>query len=133
MPDTLRLARNPVIVLTIAIGLAGCVGWYKGNAATAEELLGAAGFIPYEPLDNQEQTNLRSIPQRQLLKVHQAVKPTYVWADDGDCDCLYVGGSWEYDQLKQLTLAKHQADLAFQAAEYKENSSANRGLMRGYW
>jgi len=76
-------------------------------------------------------------PRGQLLRVHGAVKPTYLWADDDECDCIFVGGETQYGQLKQLTLSKHQADEALRAAEYRENQSLNRGdyqgVMGGYW
>jgi len=129
--------RIHVLLLSISLCLNACVSWYKGNTATAEELLAAAGFQPYYPQDGREEANLKTIPQGQLLRVHGAVKPTYLWADDDECDCIFVGGETQYGQLKQLTLSKHQADEALRAAEYRENQSLNRGdyqgVMGGYW
>jgi hypothetical protein len=127
----------PLLLLFTSLYLTGCVSWYKGNTATAEELLAAAGFHPYYPQDAREETNLKTIPQQQLLRVHGAVKPTYLWADDDECDCIFVGGETQYNQLKQLTLSKHQADEALRAAEYRENwvldSGGYQGVMGGYW
>jgi len=55
--------RIHVLLLSISLCLNACVSWYKGNTATAEELLAAAGFQPYYPQDGREEANLKTIPQ----------------------------------------------------------------------
>ena len=115
---TLRLGSCLILALS---NLGGCATWYKGNTQTSEELLAAAGFRLYYPQDQQEAANLKTIPQRQLLRVSNGPQPTYLYADDRDCECIYVGGDTALAQLKQFTLTKHQADVQFKADEYREN------------
>lgn len=126
MPQSIAVfppkSRLALLLCALAgLPLTGCVSWYKGDTQTSEALLAAAGFHLYYPQDAQEKANLKTIPQRQLLKVPAASQPTYLYADDRDCDCIFVGNAAALAQLKQYTLTKHQADVQFKADEYREN------------
>ena len=89
-----------VLVLVGLCTLMGCAAW-SGNSTT-EQLLSAAGFRIYPPKDAEEEAYLKTLPQRQLLSARGAAKPTFLYADDGACDCIYVGGEAEYARYKEL-------------------------------
>jgi hypothetical protein len=70
-----------------------------------------------------------------------AVKPTYLYADadDGECDCVYVGGDDQLKEYRRLNGIKRGADGAVLSAEMRENYMTGGGMMGmggvmgGYW
>lgn len=111
-----------LVGLASILAMPAC-SWFHGRVVLGEELLGASGFRPYYPLDGTEQANLKRMPQRQLLIDRQAAKPTYLYADDLLCDCLFMGDQAAYDKLRQLGRTQENADEAFRAAELWEAQS----------
>ena len=130
-----------ILTLLTTVTLAACASWGKGGNETTEQLLAAAGFKIYYPRDAQEQANLKNIPQHQLVSMRGAVKPTYLYADadDGECDCVYVGGDDQLKEYRRLNGIKRGADGAVLSAEMRENYMTGGGMMGmggvmgGYW
>ena len=125
-----------VLILVGLCTLMGCASW-SGNLTT-EQLLSAAGFRIYPPKDAEEEAYLKTLPQRQLLSARGAVKPTFLYADDGTCDCIYVGGEAEYARYKELDKMKRGADAQMISAQYREAymtsmGGGGLGVMGGYW
>lgn len=126
--------------MLVALTFTGCTNFKRDGIQTTEELLAAAGFREYLPKNAQEQANLKTIPQRQILSVHGAAKPTYLYADDqAECDCIYVGGDAEYAAYQKLDRARRASDSA---VIYSQTRDASRtgglgaipgGIMGGYW
>ena len=112
--------------LSSILSIPAC-SWYHGRVQLGEELLGASGFRPYYPMDGTEQANLKRIPQRQLLVDRKAAKPTYLYADDSICDCLFMGNQAAYDKLLQLGRTQENTDETFRAAELREAQSLRYG------
>lgn len=131
-------ATMKIVLMIVGLCLLmGCASWGGGNKTT-EQLLSAAGFRVYPPRDASEEAYLKTLPQRQLLSARGAVKPTYIYADDGVCDCIYVGGEAEYAQYKKLDTMKRGADARMISAQYREAymtsmGGGGMGVMGGYW
>jgi len=127
-----------ILSLLSLVTLASCASWGKGGTETTEQLLAAAGFRLYYPRDAQEQVNLKNIPQRQVVSMRGAAKPTYLFADDGECDCVYVGGDDQLKEYRRLNGIKRGADGAVLSAEMRENVMTGGGMgmggvMGGFW
>lgn len=124
-------------VLMLTVWGSGCAVLDRSANQTTEQILSAAGFRIYPPKDAAEEAYLKTLPQRQLLRPHGAVKPTYLYADDGACDCIYVGGEAEYTRYRQLDAKKRGADAQMISAQYREGAmtgmGGGMGVMGGYW
>ena len=130
--------NKTLMVLGLSMVLLGCAALDRNANQTTEQLWSAAGFRVYPPKDAEEEAYLKTLPQRQLLSPHGAVKPTYLYADDGACDCIYVGGATEYAQYKKLDTMKRGADAKMISAQYREAymtsmGGGGMGVMGGYW
>lgn len=130
--------KKILTLLGLSVLLLGCSALDQHANQTTEQLLSAAGFRIYPPKDAEEQAYLKTLPQRQLLRPHGAVKPTYLYADDDACDCIYVGGEAEYAQYKKLDAMKRGADARVMSAQYREGymtsmGGGGLGVMGGYW
>lgn len=128
------------LIIVLALTCIGCTNFKRDSIRTTEQLLAAAGFREYLPKNAEEQANLKTIPQRQILSVHGAAKPTYLYADDqAECDCIYVGGNAEYAAYQKLDHTKRASDSAViysQARDaYKTGAlgAIPGGIMGGYW
>lgn len=127
-----------IIFLVSACAIVGCSLLDNNRNDTTEKLLAASGFRLYPPKDSVEEANLKTIPQRQLLSAKGAIKPTYLYADDEGCDCIYVGGEAEYAQYKKLSQMQRGADARLISATYREGymtgmGGGGFGVMGGYW
>ena len=128
------------VILALALSVSGCTAFKRDGIQTTEQLLSAAGFREYLPKNDQEQANLKTIPQRQIVSVHGAAKPTYLYADDdAACDCIYVGGDAEYAAYKKLDGAKRGADSRVIYSQRRDaymsgvGGGFTGGVMGGYW
>ena len=94
--------KRGLVVLVVALSLAGCAGLQSADTASAERALTAAGFRP-QPADTPEKlAQLQSLtPRRVLLRHPQGDEPHYVYADPKGCACLYVGGEEQYQALRR--------------------------------
>lgn len=129
--------KKIMMFLGLATACLGCAVLDRSANQTTEQLLSAAGFRIYPPKDAEEEAYLKTLPQRQLLRPHGAVKPTYLYADDGACDCIYVGGEAEYAQYQKLEAMKRGADARMISAQYREGAMTSMGggmgVIGGYW
>ena len=94
--------KRGLVVLVVALSLAGCAGLQSADTASGERALTAAGFRP-QPADTPEKlAQLQSLtPRRLLLRHPQGDEPHYVYADPKGCACLYVGGEEQYQALRR--------------------------------
>ena len=125
------------LLLSLILLFTGCAMMKNDANQTTEQLLAAAGFHEYLAKNDQEQANLEAIPQRQLVSMHGAVKPTYIYADDhSECNCVFVGGAAEYAAYQQLDHAKRGADNQVITAQNRDammSGGRMGGAMGGYW
>ena len=127
--------------------LAGCSGTTEKTNQTTEAILSASGFHEYIEKHPDEHANLQNLPQRTLIAMPGAVKPTYVYVDHGPCDCVYVGGEKELQTYLILVDRAQKAAADLQEAKNRQNiaSMGDRyglggtygyggiGVMGGYW
>jgi hypothetical protein len=73
------------------------------------------------------------MPQRRVIYMDKAVKPTYLYADHDECDCIYVGGQAEVDQFQKLLKQKQIADERVQQAEYNQGLYGMGGMYGGMY
>jgi hypothetical protein len=120
-------------IAAILATLAGCASMGMGENESNEQLLAAAGFHLYLPRNAEEERNLKAMPQRRVIYMDKAVKPTYLYADHDECDCIYVGGQAEVDQFQKLLKQKQIADERVQQAEYNQGLYGMGGMYGGMY
>ena len=120
-------------IAAILATLAGCASMGMGENESNEQLLAAAGFHLYLPRNAEEERNLKAMPQRRVIYMDKAVKPTYLYADHDECDCIYVGGQAEVDQFQKLLKQKQIADERVQQAEYNQSLYGMSGMYGGMY
>lgn len=121
------------IGLSLALTFAGCAS--NGNHANEsnEQMLTAAGFHLYSPKNPQEEANLKAMTQRKVFFMDKAVKPTYLYADDSECDCVYVGGQAEFERFEKLVQQKQAADAVMYQAQYNQSMYGMGGMYGGMY
>jgi hypothetical protein len=73
-----------------------------------ENLLSAAGFRIVIATTPQQQQHLKTLPPYKVIRVQRNGKSHYVYADPAH-NLIYVGGLFQYDQYRDLRLAKNMA------------------------
>ena len=73
-----------------------------------ENLLSAAGFRTVIATTPQQQQHLKTLPPYKVMRVQRNGKTHYVYADPAH-NLIYVGGLFQYDQYRDLRLAKNMA------------------------
>ncbi len=125
----------------------GCAAMSNRDNESNEQLLAAAGFHLYMPKNPEEEANLKAMTQRKVVYMDKAVKPTYIYADHDECDCIYVGGQAEVEQFQTLLEQKRAADARMYQAQYNQSmygmggmypmggmyGMGGMGVMGGYW
>lgn len=120
-----------IVCLACASILGGCASMSNSDNESNEQLLAAAGFHLYIPKNPEEQANLKAMPQRRIIYMDKAVKPTYLYADHDECDCVYVGGPAEVDRFQQLSQEKQQADAMMNQAQFNQSLYGWGGMYGG--
>ncbi|WP_367027054.1 hypothetical protein ABZN20_05615 [Methylococcus sp. ANG] len=119
-------------MLPLLAALLGCAASNE-KVETVEELLAAAGFKIFYAQSSQEQANLDAIPQRQLVSHRVKDTLTYLYADNEQCDCVYVGDQAAQDRLRQLAAEKMQADWQVEASELRLDWTMNPAVWGGMY
>jgi hypothetical protein len=88
-----------------------------------EDLLSAAGFKIVVANTPQQQQHLKTLPAHKMRVVHRKGKPYYVYADPAH-NLIYVGSQLQYDQYRDLRLAKNVAEEDLQDAELNAQEAA---------
>ena len=108
---TSRVPRTMAVGLLTALALSGCATLQRGEIASTEQLLLAAGFT-MQPADTPERlAQLEAMPAHKLLTRSEAGHAVYAYADPGSCKCVYMGGPGEYSTYTELA---NQAEIARQ-------------------
>ncbi len=123
------------LVALLLLALAGCAvvkEVQKNETADREQLLAAAGF-KVRPADTPEKlANLEAMSQRKLLIHEHNGKTYYVYADDLNCKCLYVGNQRAYDRFQQLQVERQIVAQERMIAEVNTGAAMNWDLY-GPW
>jgi len=83
--------------------VAGCA-----HQQQTENLLSAAGFRIVIATTPQQQQHLKTLPPYKVIRVVRNGQTHYVYADPAH-NLIYVGGLFQYDQYRDLRLAKNLA------------------------
>jgi hypothetical protein len=83
--------------------VAGCA-----HTQQTENLLSAAGFRTVIATTPQQQQHLKTLPPHKLMRIERNGKTHFVYADPAH-NLIYVGGLFQYDQYRDLRLAKNVA------------------------
>jgi hypothetical protein len=102
-----------ILVLTL-----GCASTHQ-----TEDLLSAAGFKILAANTPQQQQHLKTLPPHKMRTVHRKGKTYYVYADPAH-NLIYVGNQLQYDQYRDLRLAKNVFEQDLQDAELNAQEAA---------
>jgi hypothetical protein len=91
--------------------VAGCA-----HEQQTENLLSAAGFRIVIATTPQQQQHLKTLPPYKVMPVLRNGQTHYVYADPAH-SLIYVGGLFQYDQYRDLRLAKNLAAEDLQDAK----------------
>jgi hypothetical protein len=109
--------RSAAVWAILALTL-GCASTHE-----TEDLLSAAGFKVVVANTPQRQQHLKTLPPHKMRVVHRKGKTYYVYADPAH-NLIYVGNQLQYDQYRDLRLAKKVAEQDLQDAELNAQDTA---------
>jgi hypothetical protein len=115
--------RAVIMVLIVAISLAGCAGMQAQQVESKEQMLSAAGFQMKYADTPEKQTHIQTLPQHKLMVYPYQGKTVYVYRDT---NTLYMGNPSAYQRYQRLAVEKQIAREEIQAAEI--NETANWGM-----
>jgi hypothetical protein len=93
--------RQGAVFVGLALLLGGCAAMQRKEAPKTEQLLIEAGFR-VKPADTPEHLgHLQALPPFKLVKQTKNGRVVYRYVDPGKCQCVYVGGSEEYETYKR--------------------------------
>jgi hypothetical protein len=105
----MKLRAVRAAMLTGVLVLAGCQTIENEEAQSTEQLLAAAGFHMKQATTPQQLANLAAMTQRKIVIQDQNGETRYVYADAGDCKCVYVGSENNYDEYQRLSVKQEIA------------------------
>ena len=115
-PISTRLSFAAVCVVLVLI--LGCA-----STRETEDMLSAAGFrIVFASTPEQKQ-QLKMLPSLKMRRIHQKGKTFYAYADPAH-NLVYVGNQLQYDQYRDLRLAKNVFEEDLQDAELNAQEAA---------
>jgi hypothetical protein len=102
---------NLVCAFALIAMVVGCA-----HTQQTENLLSAAGFRTVIATTPQQQQHLKTLPPYKVMRVQRNGQMHYVYADPAH-NLIYVGGLFQYDQYRDLRLAKNVAAEDLQDAK----------------
>ena len=129
MALVLNRLRARLLLVGLAIGLAGCASYAERYAQANEEGLRAAGFTVRLADTPEKLASLKAMTQRRILVYTRLGQPYYVWPDARFCRCFYIGSEAQYQEYARLGFEQRIARERQTAAE--ENEAA--GLFAEPW
>lgn len=122
------MRRTLTTLLTLSLLAAGCAAMREERIHQKENLLAAAGFKMKLADTPQALAQLQAMPQnRMIARSAPDGSLVYTYADLQGCKCLYKGHAPEYEQYKQLAIARQLAQDQVEAAEANEAASMDWG------
>ena len=117
------------LIAALAFALAGCTAIQKQQAAQAEQLLAAAGFVMQMANTPERLATLRSVvPQRKVFRVDAADEPRFVYADADYCQCAYAGDQQAYERYQRLVSKQRLAAERDMAEQMGDDAAMPWGL-----
>jgi hypothetical protein len=109
-----------LVLLAVALLLAGCASRERRYAEANEQGLAAAGFQKRVADTPAKMAHLQTLIQRKILVYNVQGRLVYVWADAKLCQCLYIGNETQYQEYAKLALDQKLERERRTAAEEKE-------------
>lgn len=119
----------PFVTLLGAALLAGC-----STGQNKERLLSASGFRTVVPTSQKQITQLKTLPQLQVIPVTKKGKTIFMFADSKR-NLLLIGNQKQYQQYQQYSLQYHIQEDKVEAASLNADASewGEWGGMGGFW
>ncbi len=124
--------RACVVVVAVALLLAGCLSRERRYAEANEQGLAAAGFQVRLADTPEKLAHVQTLIQRKILVYKWQGRLYYVWADATVCKCLYVGTEQQYQRYARLGTEASLAAERRTAVEENE-AAALFGQTWGPW
>ncbi len=122
-----KWAKVGALTFGLGLGVAGCAS----TIVQTENLLGQAGFRRLPADTPAKVAHLETLPPRKLVgRAHQG-KKYYVYADPGECKCLYIGSPSQYQTYQRLLQTQQAAAQRWESTgveEAREWEIENSGL-----
>ena len=113
----------PTVAVLPLFLLSACASLDQHTNEVKERYLSAAGFRMFPATNAEQAASLKRMPQRELVRPRGSSQPTYLYADDEGCHCLYVGGETEWNEYHRLSGIKRNTDNALIAADMRDTFS----------
>lgn len=122
--------KRGVVLVLIALILAGCASLEARHTRDLEQMLTDAGFQMRAADSPEALAYLQTLPARKMLVGSADGTPQYAYANPTGCQCLYVGNELHYEELRKL-----QRDRALAADQLRDitRQEVLDSLWRGTW
>ena len=125
-------AKSPfVLVVAVAIAIAGCATSSQTSTQNKESMLVASGFKTITPKTAAQKQKLQNLPPGKIAMIQKAGKTYYVYPDAPN-NQAYVGGPKEYQEYQQLRAEKKLANENLETAEMYQDAEMNWGGWGGW-
>jgi hypothetical protein len=86
----------------LAVALAGCQSTAQQVTGAPNSLLTNAGFVAKRANTSEQIALLNSLPPNQFVRQTANGKVTYLYADQGGCNCVHVGNQSAFQSVKGM-------------------------------
>jgi hypothetical protein len=91
-----------VLLVGMSFALSGCAALRQKKAADTEALLSAAGFVPRQPVTEEDLMKSQKARPLTLTRGERNGKVLYVYPDPYHCRCIYVGTEENYREYTRI-------------------------------
>ena len=94
----------------LILSVIACASTREIKRVDMEKLLTTAGFKMGVADTPQKLTELKKLPQREMVPHEEGDKLVYIYADAQNCKCAFLGDEEAYKKYQKVTQAKQTAD-----------------------
>ena len=125
-------AKSPfVLVVAVAIAIAGCATSSQTSTQNKESMLVASGFKVITPKTAAQQQKLQQLPPGHVAVVNRNGRTYYIFPDAAH-NQAYVGGPQEYQAYQQQVAANHLANEQLETAAMYQDAAMQWGAWGGW-
>jgi hypothetical protein len=123
--------KRQLFLAAIAVSVAGCASLQAQDTRATERMLTAAGFQVMAADTADKLAHLQTLTPGKIVRRERNGDPSYVYADDKVCKCLYTGTEQQYQEYRKLARQQTEADEAKVVAD--EASDPKSWGLWGLW
>jgi hypothetical protein len=113
---------NTLLVMVIAVALAGCATAPSGGAGKSQQdLLQEAGFTLYTPKSPEKVAYLKTLPAKKVVSNKYKGQVCYLVCTDPDSKQCYLGNKAAYQRYQQLAIQESLATEQHQVSEERSD------------